>query len=361
MYESRLERVVHLVMESTYKLTFSLTTVYGRAGRLFTFWSLSDCEVLIDTQLSVGESTSPMNAKLIMLVLVISFLLYCHCYALPKLELHNRRSNWNSRFIVIDGVKRNHAAQQQQRMILFGTSLSDSNSNDDKTQDATPTVNTKESKRQSILLSASSFDGIRNSKALYVDKTQQIYDSLLETIGEKYFFFVRPRRFGKSLLCSTLSNLFQGKSQEDLFKGLWIHESKVWDFEKEEHPVLHLDMSKTADSTVEKFESNVNSMVKSLAKQHGIDLSSAGNLSLEASFSYLIQELKLKHNKRVVVIIDEYDKPVLDLIDSPKQMEAVCESVFVLWHTEATRVESPSGVHHWPLQVHHDEYVLFSE
>jgi hypothetical protein len=100
-----------------------------------------------------------------------------------------------------------------------------------------------------------------------------------------YFFFVRPRRFGKSLLCSTLSNLFQGKSREDLFKGLWIHESKVWDFEKEEHPVLHLDMSKAAgqSSNVEKFESNVNFMVKSLAKQHGIDLSSAGNLSLEAS------------------------------------------------------------------------------
>jgi hypothetical protein len=103
----------------------------------------------------------------------------------------------------------------------------------------------------------------------------------------------------------------------------------VWDFEKEEHPVLHLDMSKAAgqSSNAKKFESNVNSMVKSLAKQHGIDLSSAGNLSLEASFSYLIQELKLKHNKPVVVIIDEYDKPILDLIKKPERMEAVHESL----------------------------------
>ena len=65
-------------------------------------------------------------------------------------------------------------------------------------------------------------------------------------ITYQYYFFVRPRRFGKSLLCSTLSNLFGGKSKEVLYKDLWIGKSGVWDFEKEEHPVIHLDMSEVA-------------------------------------------------------------------------------------------------------------------
>ena len=190
-----------------------------------------------------------MNAKLTPLLLLASLLLYCQCYALPKLELHHRYS-WNSRLSGhggIDGVgvvpKRHRILQQQQQqqqhlVRVFSTSLSSSYSNNGNHQDTTPlsalsndTNNTREAERQSIITSASSFDGIRSNNGLYVDKTKQIYDNILKMRGEKYFFLVRPRRFGKSLLCSTLANLFLGKANEDLFKGLWIHDNKVWDFE----------------------------------------------------------------------------------------------------------------------------------
>ena len=216
-----------------------------------------------------------MNAALIPLLLLAFLLLYCQCYALSKLELHHRYS-WNSRRIGhggIDGVgvvpKRHRILQQQQqkqhRLRVFSTSTF-SDSNDGKHQNTTllsalsnDTNNTRETERQSIITSASSFDGIRSNNGLYVDKTKQVYDNILKMKGEKYFFLVRPRRFGKSLLCSTFANLFLGKENEDLLKGLWIHDSKVWDFEKEEHTLLHLDMSYAAgpDSNVDSFELNV--------------------------------------------------------------------------------------------------------
>ena len=280
-----------------------------------------------------------MNANLITLLLLVSVYLYCQSYALPKLELHHRYSYWNSRLMGIDGVgvvsKRHRILQQQQQQQLqrvFSTSLFNSYSNNGNHQDATPLSalsNETNNTRQDIITSASSFDNIRTNNCLYVDKTQHIYDNILKKRGEKYFFLVRPRRFGKSLLCSTLANLFLGKSKEELFKGLWIHDSKVWDFEKEEHPVLHLDMSKVAgvNSNVESFENKVTFMIRRLAKQHGVNLADAGVEEIEGIFAYILGEIHDKFKKPVVVIIDEYDKPVLDLLDSPEQMEAVRKSL----------------------------------
>ena len=86
-------------------------------------------------------------------------------------------------------------------------------------------------KPKTIFVSESSFDYIRLNNGLYVD----IIISLLVG-GNEYYFLVRPRRFGKSLLCSTLSNLFGGKSKEGLYEDLWIGKSGLWDFEKEDAP-----------------------------------------------------------------------------------------------------------------------------
>ncbi len=218
---------------------------------------------------------------------------------------------------------------------LEDASLLSSYSNDGKNsnhQDATPLSalsNETNNTRQDIITSASSFDNIRTNNCLYVDKTQHIYDNILKKRGEKYFFLVRPRRFGKSLLCSTLANLFLGKSKEELFKGLWIHDSKVWDFEKEEHPVLHLDMSKVAgvNSNVESFENDMTEMLEDAASYNSISLNASEKANIKTFFRKLILKLHLKHKKPVVVIIDEYDKPVLDLLDSPEQMEAVRKSL----------------------------------
>jgi hypothetical protein len=102
----------------------------------------------------------------------------------------------------------------------------------------------------------------------------------------------------------------------------------VWDFEKEEHPVLHLDMSKVAgpNSNVESFEIKVKEMLNNILLSHDVNLPPV-NFPIETTFSYAINKLKLKHKKPVVVIIDEYDKPILDLLDKPDQMEAVRESL----------------------------------
>ena len=220
-----------------------------------------------------------MSAKLITLLILASLLLYCQCYALPMLELHHRCICWNSRLIGHDGINairlvpklhrilQQQQQQQQQRQQLlrvFSASSYFSRSNDGKSHTA-PLSSLKNEEidgerndsflPQKILISESSFDSIRIRKGIYVDKTKSIYQTILEP-DQKYYFLVRPRRFGKSLLCSTLANLFLGKSKEELFKGLWIHDSKVWDFEKEDHPVLHLDMSKVAgvNSNVNSFE-----------------------------------------------------------------------------------------------------------
>ena len=100
-------------------------------------------------------------------------------------------------------------------------------------------------KSKTIFVTKSSFDYIRLNNGLYIDKTREIHNVFFGS-GIRYYFLVRPRRFGKSLLCSTLSNLFGGYSKRVLYEDLWIGRNSVWDFEKEEHPVIHLDMSKVA-------------------------------------------------------------------------------------------------------------------
>ena len=256
---------------------------------------------------------------------------------LPKLELHHRYSYWNSWFIGIDRVgvapKRHRILQQRQQWLrLFSTSLFRSYSNNGNHQDTTPLSalsNETNNTRQGVVISSSSFDNIRTNNCLYVDKTQHIYDTILKERGEKYFFFVRPRRFGKSLLCSTLANLFLGKAKEELFKGLWIHDSKVWDFEKEEHPVLHLDMSKVTvtNSNAANFETLVKGMLNNIASVKKIQFTADETVNISMFFQTLILRMQQKANKPVVLIIDEYDKPVLDLLDSPEQMETVRKSL----------------------------------
>ena len=92
---------------------------------------------------------------------------------------------------------------------------------------------------QGLPIGVSSFEKIRERDSLYVDKTRQIYDLL--TAGGNTFFLSRPRRFGKSLLCDTIRQLFLGK--KELFKGLWIKDK--WDFEARRHPVIYITMRET--------------------------------------------------------------------------------------------------------------------
>jgi hypothetical protein len=125
-----------------------------------------------------------------------------------------------------------------------------------------------------------------------------------------------------------LSNLFGGQQKEILFQDLWIGKSGVWDFAKEEHPVIHLDMSLVAgsDSNVLYFKQSVADMLEDIANSFDVEIKiDEGNI--KRTLKSLISELKRKYKKPVVIIIDEYDKPVLDLIDEPKKMEAVRKSL----------------------------------
>jgi hypothetical protein len=151
------------------------------------------------------------------------------------------------------------------------------------------------------------FVSLREDSNLYVDKTERIYQ-LLNTSG-KVFFLARPRRFGKSLLCSTIGAIFDNK--RELFKGLYIDSS---DWEWETYPVIRIDLNAgDYNEGKDALSSTIEGALRSCSRQYGIVLE--GN-SLSEKFSTLIESLYTKFNKRVVVIIDEYDKPLLTTINN---------------------------------------------
>lgn len=138
---------------------------------------------------------------------------------------------------------------------------------------------------------------------LYVDKTRYVYD--LVRPGKGVYFLARPRRFGKSLLISTLDELFRGN--RELFAGLWIEGS---DYTWPSHPVIRIDFSRHQIRTVADLEVRIQRHLSQIAEQYGIVL-------VDAPFDIQLEDLilKLAAQKQVVVLIDEYDKPILDNID----------------------------------------------
>ena len=161
---------------------------------------------------------------------------------------------------------------------------------------------------QKIYLTEKEFKSIRTKGGVYVDKTKYIYDLFKD---DKYFFLARPRRFGKSLLCTTLIELFKGN--REIFKDLWI-ETSNWKWEQ--HPIIHLDMSLIASPTATTADTK-QGMVNLLLE----NAESLGITSLELDTPYLMFEQLIKKaqaltGSNVVIIIDEYDKPLLDVIDN---------------------------------------------
>ena len=139
---------------------------------------------------------------------------------------------------------------------------------------------------------------------LYVDKTKQIHD--LFARGGKYYFLSRPRRFGKSLLISTLSEIFSGN--KELFKGLWIYNKIEWT----QYPVVHLDLSKVTFKTPEMLEKALSTRIEKIALDFNIQLDH--KLFLKEKFGQLLE--KLSQNQKVVILIDEYDKPMIEYIEA---------------------------------------------
>jgi len=148
------------------------------------------------------------------------------------------------------------------------------------------------------------FEKIRNSNYYYVDKT--MFVKKLENGG--YYFLSRPRRFGKSLFLDTLKEAFSGN--KELFKGLYLYDN--WDWEKK-YPVVKISFGGGKVRTPEALINYMNFILKNVSQDHQIELKEA---IPDEQFYELIKSLSEKRGSQVVVLIDEYDKPILDAIEN---------------------------------------------
>ena len=155
-----------------------------------------------------------------------------------------------------------------------------------------------------------SFREIREGNYLYIDKTELIY-RMVKT--GKYYFLSRPRRFGKSLLVSTIEAYFLGK--KDLFKGLAMEKLET---EWKEYPVLHLDLNSKKYEDKLSPTAILNQHLEKWEQMYGDEKKSR---SPEERFSYLIEKISITTGRNVVVLIDEYDKPMLQAIGNDELMD----------------------------------------
>jgi len=152
------------------------------------------------------------------------------------------------------------------------------------------------------------FRKIREEDYIYVDKTKEAYELVNNYI---YIFLSRPRRFGKSLFLDTLKELFEGNQK--LFEGLYIYDKWNWD---EKYPVIKISWAGDL-TTLEKVNDRAIDIFKTNQKTLGIECENNNNPS--SCFNELIQKAYKKYNQKVVILIDEYDKPILDVIENIEQ------------------------------------------
>ncbi|MCM1422037.1 MAG: ATP-binding protein [Bacteroides sp.] len=148
------------------------------------------------------------------------------------------------------------------------------------------------------------FSELVTGNYLYIDKTEYVYR--MAHSGGKYFFLSRPRRFGKSLLTSTFHSYFSGR--KELFEGLAISRMET---EWTEYPVLHFDMSMAKHVDKERLEQMLDMQLYEYEKNYGLPERA---VSLNDRMSSLIRNACNKTGRQVVVLIDEYDAPLLDVM-----------------------------------------------
>ena len=154
------------------------------------------------------------------------------------------------------------------------------------------------------------FSEVRKRNCLYVDKTQYVYELANDL---KYVFLSRPRRFGKSLLTSTLDSYFSG--QKKLFKGLAIEQlEKDW----MEYPVLHFSLATVKMGTTEDLFRQINMQMSRMEKRYGLTCDID---NVAARLFNLVTSIYDKTGKPVVVLIDEYDAPLLTVLHDPERLE----------------------------------------
>ena len=168
-------------------------------------------------------------------------------------------------------------------------------------------METKQLKR--LPVGIQTFTEIINRKMLYIDKTEYIYRM---TKLSKYIFLSRPRRFGKSLLVSTLQSYFEGK--KDLFKGLAIEQlEKEW----AQHPVLRFSLASGKHMEKEQLERYLLDILSDNEERFGLH---SDKVDTNIRLKDLIKNVYDKTGKQVVVLIDEYDAPLLDVVHENEQL-----------------------------------------
>ena len=155
------------------------------------------------------------------------------------------------------------------------------------------------------------FEDLRKEGYCYVDKTELMYQLVQ---SGKYYFLSRPRRFGKSLLLSTIQAYFEGK--KELFHGLAVEQlEQEWNT----YPILHLDLNARKYDSAEALMAILNQYLESWETIYGDEKK---DRAPEERFAYLIEKVSRTNGQQVVVLIDEYDKPMLQAIgNEPLQTE----------------------------------------
>ncbi len=168
-----------------------------------------------------------------------------------------------------------------------------------------------ESERRKLPIGIQTFRTIREEGYYYADKTEHVRRLLREGT---HFFLSRPRRFGKSLLLDTIKELFEGS--EELFRGLAIHGDWEW---SRRYPVVRLSFGR-GDFTVPDYL-HTNLMAQLDSEERRTEIASDYATGPER-FGFLLEELHRRSGERVVVLVDEYDKPILDALGQPEVARA---------------------------------------
>lgn len=167
-----------------------------------------------------------------------------------------------------------------------------------------------EQQRQLYPIGIQTFSEIRRKNYLYIDKTEYVYR--MTHFDSKYVFLSRPRRFGKSLLTSTLHSYFEGC--KELFEGLAIDKLEA---EWTRYPVLHFDMSMAKHVDKERLEQMLSVQLYRYEEVYG---KVSEEVTLNDRFSGLIRRVCHQTGRQVVVLIDEYDAPLLDVVHEEKNL-----------------------------------------
>ncbi|WP_121627424.1 ATP-binding protein [Poseidonibacter antarcticus] len=163
-------------------------------------------------------------------------------------------------------------------------------------------------KLKKLPIGIQTFSEIREDNYVYIDKTQIAFD-LIDNY--KYIFLSRPRRFGKSLFLDTLRNIFEAK--KEYFKDLAIENQWNW---KVSYPVIHINFANGKCKSKEEINEAIIRTLKENQKNLNIECEEKGSVS--GCFRELIIKANEKYKQKVVILVDEYDKPILDNIENPE-------------------------------------------